>query len=344
MKLEKFYAESMPEAMSMIQKKLGVDAVIYSHEKKNHFIEVVAGAPKSSIPLQPVEPYQGMPKTSLDSRVLRIQKLQKESLDFELQEMEKRNLLQYKLRQLKFTHQFIDNFLNLYANNCDMQEIENNDQIIKLLLANIHVAEQEIIDKHSVCALIGPTGVGKSTTIAKLAKRFITKYGSENLGIISTDFQRIITKNQFYYFGKLLDVQVEYAKDLIDIQQALHALHDKKLILIDTAGVSQRDNQKIATLFDELYVEGEKVPLYLVLPCNLQSDILNDVVTTFNLPNTAGCIMTKMDECTYIAPCLSVIVNHALRIAYVCGGQNLSDDITPANSIEIINAVFRHVE
>jgi flagellar biosynthesis protein FlhF len=87
-------------------------------------------------------------------------------------------------------------------------------------------------------------------------------------------------------------------------------------------------------------VDGKPISLYLVLPCNLQTDILNDVVTHFNLPNTQGCIMTKKDECHFIAPCLSVILNHQLSISYVCSGQNIAKDIEVVNKIQLINDVF----
>lgn len=341
MKLEKFYAESMSQAMTIIQKKLGPDAVIYSQVKSDNFIEVVAGLPATEVSSTISLPKTtGSVKTSLDDRSIQIKKINSSFVDQELEMIERRNLLHYRLRQLKFSHSFIDRFIDAYSSHCAMEEIINDDQIIKMLLSKIRVEDHEFIDEKKVCALIGPTGVGKSTTIAKLAKRFIARYGNEGLGIISTDFQRIITKNQFYYFGRLLNVQIEYARTMQELQQAIHLLHNKRLILIDTAGVNQKDNQKIAELFQNVEVDNEPISLYLILPCNLQTEILNDVVTNFNMPNTQGCIITKKDECKSIAPCLSVILNHNLNISYVCGGQNISKDIDVANKINLVHDVF----
>jgi flagellar biosynthesis protein FlhF len=340
MKLEKFYAESMPQVMMIIQKKLGPDAVIYSQVKTGNFVEVVAGLPQGDLKPEALSDAKPI-KTTLDDRLVQIKKLDNAAVNHELALIEKRNLLHYKLRELRFSHTFIERFIDLYSSQCAIDDIINEDQIIKMLLSKIKVASHEFIDEKKVCAVVGPTGVGKSTTIAKLAKRFISRYGNEALGIISTDFQRIINKNQFQYFGSLLDVQIEYAVNMRELQQSIHLLDSKKLILIDTAGVNQKDNKKIAELFQNIEVDSTPISLFLVLPCNLQTEILEDVVNNFTFPNTEGCIMTKSDECKSIAPCLSVILNNHLTISYVCGGQNISKDIEAANKVNIVNDVFR---
>ncbi len=141
----------------------------------------------------------------------------------------------------------------------------------------------------------------------------------------------------------MLDVQIEYAVTMRELQQSIHLLDSKQLILIDTAGVNQNDNKKIAELFQNIEVASVPISLYLVLPCNLQTEILEDVVNNFTFPTTEGCIITKNDECKSIAPCLSVVLNNHLTISYVCGGQNISRDIEPANKIHIVNDVFKRV-
>lgn len=339
MRLEKFYAESMTEVLTKIQKKLGSDAIIYSQTKTDKGIEVVAGITKPDTPTGPVFSDNLTKKT--EDWLERIQKIDNPELQAELIKMEKLTLLQQKLRQLKFPHDFIERIASTYAEGCDKQSILSNEIIIKILLSKITIQDTEFIENKKICALVGPTGIGKSTTIAKLAKRFASKYGAKKLGIISTDFQRIITKNQFHYFGKLLDIQIEYARDAMELRDAIHVLEDKQLTLIDTAGVSQNDNQKIAELFERLSGDISGIATYLVLPCNLQSDILNDVVAKFRMPHTAGCIMTKRDESKTIAPCISVIMNHQLPIAYWCNGQNIAQNIHVPNKAQIINAIFQ---
>src|SRR3989338_3666641 len=115
MKLEKFYAESMPKAMMIIQKKLGPEAVIYSQVKSDNFVEVVAGLPRVETKSEPLFPETPNPiKTSIDDRLIQIEKLSHSSVNQELRLMEKRNLLQYRLLQLKFSHAFIDRFVETY--------------------------------------------------------------------------------------------------------------------------------------------------------------------------------------------------------------------------------------
>lgn len=348
MKLEKFSAESMASVLKMVQIKLGDHAVIYSQTKTDKGIEVIAGLPKNdqeyaaSQIKQPVASVKeslivAEKKTSLLDRIHEIDVAELKS---EISDMEKLNLLQLKLRQLKFPHDFIEKYSSMYASLCEKESILNNEIIVKILLTKIQVEETESIATKKICALVGPTGIGKSTTTAKLAKRFSSRYGANNVGIISTDFQRIITKNQFHYFGKLLNIQIEYAKDSIELREAIHVLDDKKIIFIDTAGVSQNDNRKLAELFEKLSNQITGMTSYLVLPCNLQSDILNDVVTNFKMPHTAGCIITKKDECKSIAPCLSVAVMHQLPIAYWCNGQNIIKDIHVPKKSELIRSVF----
>lgn len=342
MKLEKFYAESMPQAISIIQKKLGAEAIIYSQVQKDNFVEVVAGTPhKEVLPEKPAAKASEPALNNLESsRRVRIRKLDSDALNEELALMEKRHLFQYKMRKLKFDHAFIEKCFKAWSQHCELADIDSDDQIIKMLLSEVRVSPEEFIEGKNICALIGPTGVGKSTTLAKLAKRFISRHGSDSLGIISTDFQRIIKKNQFYYLGKLLNIDIEYARDMHELRQAIELFHEKDLILIDTAGINQNDNEKVAEMLETITIDGIRISLYLVLPCNLQPDILNDVVEHFKLPNTDGCIITKKDESKSIAPCLSVILNHNLRIAYVCDGQNIAKDIHVANKIELINDVF----
>lgn len=357
MRLESFYADSMSDALAQIQQKLGPDAVIYSHKKTaKGLLEVVAGVAmqehgKSEPQPEPVVAASAPPPPPIQtpaieedsplSMLSRIAEIDQRSLQAELIRIEKINLFQQKLRKLKFPADFIEEYSQTYAAACEKEAILSNEVIIKIFRANIPILEKSVIDTHKICALIGPTGIGKSTSIAKLAKSFAAKYGPRKLGIISTDFQRIITKNQFHYFGRLLDIDIAYAKNARELKEAIHVFSDKQLTLIDTAGVSPNDNKKLAELLEGPCSETDKVATFIVLPCNLQSDILNQVVEQFRMPNTKGCIMTKKDEALSIAPCLSVVLRHQLPIAYWSDGQNISTDIHIPTKVEIINAVFQ---
>lgn len=339
MKLEKFAASSMTEAMALIQKKFGPNAVIYSQSKTVNGIEVIAGL---TMPNDMAVVQQPIEKKEIVSDLNElIQKFDHPRLISELEAIEKSNLIIKKLRQFKFTYDFCEDFAMQYASSCSKESILNNEIIIKILLSKIHIEETELINIKKICTLVGPTGIGKSTTIGKLAHRFALRFGTQKLGIISMDFKRIITKNQFHYFGKLLNIQVEYAQNMEELREAIEILDNKRLILIDTAGVNQNDNQQLAELFNRFNSQLPGISSYLVLPCNLQSDILDDVVNKFKMPNMAACIITKTDESQSLAPCLSVIMKNKLSIAYCCNGQNLAKNIYVPSRAQLLNAVFK---
>lgn len=339
MNFEKFFAESMSDALLKIEKKLGPEAIIYSHSTSEKGVEVIAGLSAEKNTPVPLE------NKEVESKALnfleQVAGMDPNNLQGELVRIEKINLFQQKLRQLKFPFDFIDYYSHLYAEACSKEDILSNEIIIKLLFSHISLLEDEIIDSQKICALIGPTGIGKSTSIAKIAKRFAAKYGSRHIGIISTDFQRIITKNQFHYFSKLLDIDVKYARNSLELKESIYFFSEKKLTLIDTAGLSPNDNRKLAELLEGPCNENKDIATFLVLPCNLQSEILNDVVENFRMSHTLGCILTKKDESKTIAPCLSVVMRHQLPIAYWCDGQNIATDIHAPNKIQLINAVFQ---
>lgn len=332
MKFDKFYAATMTEALSKIKKTLGSDAIIYAQNKTKDGVEVICGIPGGS----PV--HEAKINNTINAL---IDSLDEKEFKTELKWLEVKQQFQLKLRQLKFSFELIKELTESFIIPDDIINTSIHEMIIKILLSKINIQNKECINQHKICALVGPTGIGKSTTIAKLAKRFARRHGAEKLGIISTDFQRIMNKNQFYYFGKLLNIQVEYAKNATELKEAIRFFEDKQLILIDTAGVNHNDNKKIAALFEKLNNETLDIASYLVLPCNLQADVLNAVVKNFKMPHTAGCILTKTDECQSISPSLSIVLMHQLPIAYWCDGQNITKDIHVPSKTQIIKTVFQ---
>ena len=157
--------------------------------------------------------------------------------------------------------------------------------------------EDDLLEQGGVYALIGPTGVGKTTTTAKLAARCVMRHGAGQLALITTDAYRIGAHEQLRIYGKILGVIVHSVKDEVDLRIALEELQNKHTVLIDTVGMSQRDQmvtEQIAML------SGTKVPVKRLLCLNSTSTIetLNEVINAYRGSGLEGCILTKLDEAT----------------------------------------------
>jgi len=212
---------------------------------------------------------------------------------------------------------------------------------LKQLVHQLPIANDDILNRGGVYAMIGPTGVGKTTTIAKLAARFAMQHGQRHVALISTDTYRIGAHEQLMTYGRLLGVPVHSANDTQELQQLLHKLHDKKLVLIDTAGMSQRD-LGLSQQFAHLNHPASMIKPYLVLSANAQLTTLDEVVTAFKKANPAGCILTKLDEAASLGGVVSAIIKHNLPVAYMSNGQKVPEDIQPAHARDLVNMTIEH--
>jgi flagellar biosynthesis protein FlhF len=183
----------------------------------------------------------------------------------------------------------------------------------------------EVIDAGGVFALVGPTGVGKTTTVAKLAARFVTRHDAGQLALITTDGYRIGAQEQLRIYGRILGVPVFAVRDAAELRQTLHELRGKRMVLVDTMGMSQRD-RAVAAQAAMLTGAGE-VRRLLLLNATCRGDTLDDVVKAFGGPETVGCILTKEDEAASLAPAIDVVVRRGLDICYITNGQRVPEDL-----------------
>ena len=200
--------------------------------------------------------------------------------------------------------------------------------------------EDEILDKGGVFALVGPTGVGKTTTTAKLAARCVMRHGPEKLALITTDAYRIGGHEQLRIYGKILGVMVHSVKDEADLRIALKELRNKHTVLIDTVGVSQRD-QMVAEQVAMLTESGADVKRLLCLNSTSTNETLNEVVRAYQGSGLAGCIMTKMDEAASIGNVLDVVIRQKLRLFYISNGQRVPEDLHLADCAMLVDRAFR---
>lgn len=201
-------------------------------------------------------------------------------------------------------------------------------------------AENDIVDRGGVYALVGPTGVGKTTTTAKLAARCVLRHGASKVALVTTDGYRIGAHEQLRIYGRILGIPVHLAKDADDLRQTLLELQHKHMVLVDTMGMSQRDQ----LVGEQVAMFGQSgVQRLLLLSATGRGDTLDDVVRAYNGPDLAGCILTKVDEAASLATALDVIMRLGLRLHYVSNGQRVPEDLHLPNRAYLLHRAFKDV-
>lgn len=209
------------------------------------------------------------------------------------------------------------------------------------LARNINAMSNEdaLLEKGGVFALVGPTGVGKTTTTAKLAARCVMRHGPEKLALITTDAYRIGAHEQLRIYGKILGVMVHSVKDEADLRIALNELRNKHTVLIDTVGVSQRD-QMVAEQVAMLQGVGTDVQRILCMNATSTQETLSEVVRAYQGSGLAGAIITKLDEAASIGSALDVVIRHKLRLFYASNGQRVPEDLHLADPAALVERAF----
>ncbi|MCH1931906.1 flagellar biosynthesis protein FlhF [Shewanella sp. A25] len=190
----------------------------------------------------------------------------------------------------------------------------------------------DIVKQGGVVALVGPTGVGKTTSLAKLAARFAAHHGADQVALITTDHYRIGAYEQLATYGKIMGCPVKQAHDLNELEQILYQFRNRKLVLIDTAGMGQRD-MRLYQQLDNL-TANSRIPIrsYLVLSATGQRRVLQDAVNHFKRIPLSGVVLTKLDESVSLAGALSVLIQSGLPLSYVTDGQRVPEDMKVADT------------
>lgn len=207
---------------------------------------------------------------------------------------------------------------------------------LKELGDDLPLMQEDILAHGGIFAFVGPAGVGKTTTIAKLATKYVLEHGADDIALVTTDSYRIAGHEQLSTLGRILKVPVRVVTDQHPLDQILRSLSRKKLILIDTAGLSHKDqvHKEQMRLLEDM---GANIQRWLVLSSTAQRRILDRAVDDYKHLNLEGCIFTKLDESASLGEALSVAIEAQLPIAYITDGQNIPDDIEVPQPSRLIN-------
>jgi flagellar biosynthesis protein FlhF len=201
---------------------------------------------------------------------------------------------------------------------------------LALLVKHLPVINDMTCVSGGITAVVGPTGAGKTTTIAKLAARWCMLHGSQDLALVSTDGYRIGAREQLMTFARIFGAPMYAANSGQELRRVLQRLGSKKLILIDTAGMGPRD-VRLTEQLAALKLGAARARVLLALPAQGEGHALEEIVRAFADVNPAACIVTKVDEAASLGGVISAVLRHKLKIAYVCDGQRVPEDLHAAH-------------
>ena len=365
MHIKRFLAPDMRTAMRDIRAELGADAVILSNQALEEGIEVIAAVDYDDqligagdryadldtdleVQSQPVgaEAYGRVAPEALQPAAT-IPVRETGALEAELKDM--RQLLETQLaslawndlshtrpakmrvlRQLSrlgFDAPLCERIAEAVPPNTEARDAWRVS--MSRLADKIAIVSNEAIESTGVLAVVGPTGVGKTTTIAKIASRFALHHGVKSLALVSTDTFRIGAREQLLTFARILGVPMHVAENARELRTLLDRLAHYKLVLIDTAGMSQRD-LRLAQQFATLRPEGHEITTLLALSAATERSALGEIIDGFKSASPRALVLTKLDEAVSMGPALSAAVYAELPIAYLADGQRVPEDLKPA--------------
>ncbi|MCP4126590.1 MAG: flagellar biosynthesis protein FlhF [Gammaproteobacteria bacterium] len=370
MKIKRFFATDMRNAIRQVRETLGADAVILSNKPVDGGVELMAALdfdasafadqqpaveyvdsqPKESV-VTPFPPEGSRPaEAQADAAEPRAQKIEwsqdpvltdmrqemqalRRMMENELSELTWRDMgkrqpeVQELLRRLMVLGLSPEICQDL-VRKCD--GFSNLDhgwrKALYFLASQIETTGDDLLEHGGAVAIIGPTGVGKTTTLAKLASRYALRHGNRHVALISTDNYRIGAQEQLTTYARILDVPMRSAANAEELGVALNAFADKRLILIDTAGMSQRD-VRISEQLSLLRTGNKRVRSLLTLSATTQQAAMRHAIDAFGVAAPDAMILTKLDEAGSLGGVLSAIVDSKLKVSYVTDGQKVPEDL-----------------
>ena len=354
MKVHRFEAPSMKDAMRLVRKELGADAVMMGSEANADGVTLFATLPNGKAPNRVERPavFASEPEAPSAERSQAAPPSQSSDIDWisaelkELRALVERSVtgddipahagwtVRQQLLDFGFSEHWSDSLLNDFVT-AGFDEVSWSfvvNQMSKRLSCGMG---ESLLDTGGVVALVGPTGTGKTTTIAKLAGTYTVRHGAGSVGLITTDENRLGAREQLESFGRILDIAVKTAHDEASLLDAVNTLRNKSLILIDTGGGISRDSLQAKMLEAVRRIEPE-LKCLLVLAASAQEGACRRAIAGYGDNRLAGAVVTKLDECSTVGPVLSTLVDYALPIVFTADGQQVPDDLSCGPARDVI--------
>lgn len=378
MNARKFIAASSREALKLVRTALGDEAVILSNRKVEGGVEIVAmpGAElarlaetrsekKIPVPSRETVPAAAVRRTqqaaALRAKVIApaadeaaqpsAAALLQELKSMQVQMQQQMSLLAWSGMQQADPHKggWLRDLVNVGFSPALARQVlekmpagEGLPWIRRMLAHNLHAvnAGGEVVSRGGVYALVGPTGVGKTTTTAKLAARGVVRYGADKVALVTTDSYRIGAHEQLRIYGRILGVAVHAVRDTADLKLTLSGLKHKHLVLIDTMGLGQRDSRVDE---QETMLAAAGAARILLLNATSSGSTLEEVVRRYGQRGMVGCIPTKLDEAVTLGTVLDVAARHRLLLHYIASGQRVPEDLHEVNVDYLVHRAFREL-
>ncbi|MGB2992487.1 MAG: flagellar biosynthesis protein FlhF [Paenisporosarcina sp.] len=377
MRLKTYTVNNMTQVIPMIKRDLGEDALILNTKKvktggflgffKQEKLEVIAAVEtKPSEPIRSIEPI----KTESQPSKMKETSVDIESENSSVMKDENLNELMSELKSLKqFMFQVIDEdrlpealkALNIKLNAQGITEEVQSEILGKLMLMleqhpnytedKLHaLARKEIIKlinahkkrpsrkKVDIICFIGPTGVGKTTTIAKIAADYLLSE-EKKVGLITSDTYRIAAVEQLKTYAGILNIPIRVVESSADLTVAMDDLSECDIILMDTAGRNYQQKQYIDDL-QQMLPEKKKIQINLVLSLTSKYEDMKKIIDNFQTIAMDQLILTKKDETSSSGAILNLIYHYSIPIRYIANGQNVPDDILTVTPEMIANFVL----
>lgn len=203
------------------------------------------------------------------------------------------------------------------------------------LAKRLDVVGDRFLETGGMLALVGPTGAGKTTTLAKLAARWVLRHGSRDIALVAADSVRIGAQEQIHTLGRLLGVPAYSVDGAGELAGVLAKLSDRRLVLVDTAGLSPKDARHLEEM-TALGAAHPRLESILVLSASGQAGAIEEAITRYSAVRPQSCILTKLDEATSLGGLLSALIRSRIAVAYVSEGQRVPEDLAPARAHQLI--------